>query len=240
MGEIYKNTTLVQSQSPVVIGILFAGEPQLRKLIIQLKDTNIDAEIYVYAYFQNSDAHERLYKLFNQESSKLRIKVDADMTIFSVSQFIQVVEYEKNVLNLCSIYRVKDHFTNSLINGIHFYTPKFLIDTESIDFDSSFVDQFSNKNIIYHDNAFINHGENYSSKQRNDFIIHRLRKAWMSVSLKRKFRYLKVAFDCCDSAFELARHLVDRRIYSLGEYKDMIYDHSISDFMYSNNFERIE
>ena len=238
MPEIYKYSSIDKTNPLMIVGILSVGEPQLPKLVSQLLDLNGNTDIYVFENFSNSLAHKKLYDLFNKRNDILRIKLDADMTIADTEKFVEVVSCMQNLDNTCQVFKVCDHFTNRDIFGVHFYSPNFNINIHNIDFGSPFVDQFGYKGVRLQDYSFINHGENFTHEQRQDFVVHRLRKALKSGDLRKGIKYFLNAFRARGSILEILSLCLDKRVFSAEAYKLCSHYVSSEDFLIPLNFVR--
>lgn len=221
MPDTYKRVSSNGNGRTVIIGILSVGEHQLQKLIDQLTTIPYNIEIYIFDTFDNATAHQKLYRLFNEKRDHLRIKLDADMTIEDLAQFKKEIVSVNILENRCHIYQVYDFFTQHTIFGVHFYSPQFMIDVESINFTSAFVDQFCMENVQLVYNSFINHGEDHTLQQLTDFIIHRLRKAFQSRDIKKKIKYIRNAYRASPTIYTFCKLFLNQKVYNSDSYKEL-------------------
>ena len=223
----------------LVVGILSVGEPQLKQLILQLLKLNCNLNIYVFENFDNVMAHKKIYDLFNKNKNNVRVKLDADMTISDSDRFIEVISASQNIENTCQVFKVYDYFTNRDIHGIHVYSPNFQIDVSNINFKSPFVDQFGLEGVKLNDYTFVNHGENYTYEQCQDFIVHRLRKAVKSNELRKGVKYFLNAFRARRSIVQFLALCLNQRVFSNGSYKSRKENLSSENILISLNFVRL-
>ena len=221
------------------MGILSVGEPQLKHLILQLLKLNYNLKIFVFENFDNVMAHKKIYDLFNKNKNNVRVKLDADMTMSDPEKFIEVISESQNIENTCQVFKVYDYFTNRDIHGVHVYSPNFQIDVSSINFESPFVDQFGLQGVKLYDYSFVNHGENCTYEQRQDFIVHRLRKAIKSKELRKGVKYFLNAFRARRSIVQFLALCLNQRVFSDGSYKSCKENLSSEKLLISLNFVKL-
>lgn len=238
MPKIYKRLASFKDDQTIVIGILSVGEHQLDNLLRQLSLLNFDLDIYIFDTFENATAHQKLYDLFNEKKEHLRIKFDADMTIDDMTKLEKEIELVRTLKNKCHIYQLYDFFTKNNIFGVHFYSPQFIINIRSIDFGSAFVDQFIFEDVRLIHEAFINHGEDHTQQQLNDFIVHRLRKSFQSRDVKKKVKYLRNAYRASPTIYTFFRICFDKKVYSSSAYKNLLDVENSEVLLKKHNFIR--
>ena len=112
----------------VLVGILYCGENEFDECINSIQRQElVGVDYFVVENLPNKEAHNVLYENFMRNASNFDyfIKVDADMVLCKNTFFSDVISEMNEDLSFDNYQiAVLDHYTNSLIYGLHIYRNK--------------------------------------------------------------------------------------------------------------------
>ena len=219
----------------LIVGVLFSGEPQIETLLIQLKKIRLNITIYVFSSFENYEAHSAMYKLFNRYENETRIKIDADMTVADMVGLELRIKEMQATTNEIKIDKVFDFYSGRGIYGVHVFGPNVKLELSNERLSGPFVDDYNTQaHISLTNDHYLNHGENHEAWQLEDFIIHRLRKAYRAKNIVTGLRYFRSASRAMLYNKKLFKFIFNKRIYNTTSYRKIHQTYFLEDFLNSN------
>jgi hypothetical protein len=111
----------------VLVGILWSGEPQVRRMMESLiAQQGVQLDYFIISGLGKMEAHNRLYGMFNEHRDQMDLlaKVDADMILNAPTLFARACEFMRanpsiDVLTI----PVHDYFIDGPLVGMNMYRP---------------------------------------------------------------------------------------------------------------------
>jgi len=177
-------------QKTLAIGVLWTGEPQIEMLLPSISKLKgqFHVIVKVVAFEKNYPAHMKIWKFFEEYSyADYRIKLDGDMTLTDPELFINSLDELSD--NDFFIFRVRDHITGRLLNGVNIFSKGYEIDVSNC--NDLFPDKLGGEWRQKEYNG-VSHCKEPSPEQVGEFVGHRLRKIFGANDWRKSRSYLRL------------------------------------------------
>jgi hypothetical protein len=139
----------------VFVGTMHCGEGDFQACVRSVHaQKNVRVEHYVISHQREHEAHINLFNTWNslQDRFDMFVKVDADTVIKGDQVFTSVFKTMQENQASSAQVRIHDHFTNSMISGLNFFTKESVFNVSN---DVIYPDRcVTHKKLIHSDQGY--------------------------------------------------------------------------------------